>query len=232
MENDKTGRLIIGLCGLAGSGKSVIGDYLCTKYHFKSFAFAKDLKEILYRTRGISTKVPLKFLQEFVDNGYLTEDIVGGHFYAPFHTVIDILGDEKAKREIPNVRNLYQTFGTEGMQTVLGQDVWSNNVLRKIDGTLTDDPNSNIVVTDVRFYHEFSMLKSIGGLTIEIVRDNQDINAVNSHHSSEVIDFEPDKKITNNGTIENVYEKIDNLLSELKPKITESITSEEGAQVQ
>ena len=37
--------MIIGICGLIGSGKDTIADYLVTNYNFKKLSFADKLKD-------------------------------------------------------------------------------------------------------------------------------------------------------------------------------------------
>ena len=68
------------------------------------------------------------------------------------------------------------------------------------------------MITDVRFYHEIELLKKIGAKFILIIRVG--LNNKDSHMSeNELNDFRDyDYLIINDGTIEELYDKIDNII--------------------
>ena len=82
-------------------------------------------------------------------------------------------------------------------------DIWIKVVEKKI----LNNPDKKYVITDVRFVNEFEFINKYNGLTIKVQRDTIDNN--DSHISESFIDnIYTDFTITNNGTLEELYEKL------------------------
>lgn len=73
-----------------------------------------------------------------------------------------------------------------------------------------ENPEKDIVVTDVRFPNETALIEELGGYVLRIHRDatQQD------HHISEEQTFEVSKEILNNSTVENLCAQVDSFLEE------------------
>lgn len=110
------------------------------------------------------------------------------------------LGDEWGM----TVRDLLQRLGTEAMRNGLHENVWVNALFS------TFNNQSNWIVTDVRFPNEYEAIKNLGGVLIRITRPGTDIGT----HISETAldDFEFDIEIANNGTIEDLREKLHHVI--------------------
>ncbi len=106
---------IIGMLGPAGSGKSILGQYLVQKYGAVKYSFAYPLKEIVRRAFD------------------LTEDQVFGS---------QALKEAVDPRYGVSARWLMQRLGTEGIRNVLGEDFWWKNCLERIQ---TDKPDLVVI---------------------------------------------------------------------------------------
>lgn len=76
------------------------------------------------------------------------------------------------------------------------------------------DADSNFFCNDLRFVNEFNSLKKKGWTCVKIIRYNSYVNVHNSETElDDVNDW--DYIIENNGTIEDFYEKIDFMISNM-----------------
>jgi hypothetical protein len=99
-------------------------------------------------------------------------------------------------------RQLLQTLGTEWGRKQVCEDVWIKIACRRIDG-LVSNGDTVIVVADVRFDNEASMIRARGGEVWEITRD--DAGERLEHSSEDGISRQlVDRAIPNNGTIDEL----------------------------
>lgn len=117
---------------------------------------------------------------------------------------IDINRD---KSVLITIRTLMQYFGTDICRTNLEDDIWIRCGLNKIIDTATS--RKLCIIPDVRFHNEADAIKNCdsfplyGGL-IKINRNDSN----RSSHSSEMIDFNYDFEIDNNGTLTQLFFKV------------------------
>lgn len=93
-----------------------------------------------------------------------------------------------------------------------GADTWVNIVLAEAQAV------DRVVVSDVRFKNEADALRAAGFVLVKIVRENRTAGSdvANAHISEcELDDYPYDVVIENNGSIEELYETIDNLVRTL-----------------
>lgn len=197
--------MIVGLAGSLGSGKDTVGAYLIKEYGFERKAFADPLKKSVAALFDIPFwEIDKHKLDEtvFVAVGYKNrpEPIVEHpavpdgpqHMWSPISEF--------------TFRELLQRYGTEAHRDIFGDDFWINQTL-PVGGYYA---GRKIVVTDVRFVNEVERVQSLGGVVIKLTRalDNKD------PHRSEQIDLlNCNITIENNGTIEELYEQMDNFLT-------------------
>jgi len=106
-------------------------------------------------------------------------------------------------------RDLLQKIGTEAMRDVIHKDIWVNAMFADYYHT------SKWIITDVRFPNEADRVLAKGGMLIRVVRDSK----YNSYHPSETAldNYKHfDVTITNDGTLEQLYEKVATILEEWK----------------
>lgn len=178
--------ILIGITGRAGSGKDTVAEHLREAYGFEPMAFADPLKE----AASAMFNVPLWY---FHDRD-LKEVILPEWEMSP--------------------RHMAQRLGTEAVRGTFGQDFW---IKRWIQEYHTIPTGIDIVVTDVRFNNEAQAIRDMGGLVLHISRPGEvALDSSAAVHASEagVSYFSSrDKTIINDGTIGDLYRKVDLLFS-------------------
>lgn len=139
--------MIIGICGLIGSGKGTVADILVDQ-GFKKVSFADKLKD------GVSTIFGW-------DRAMLEGDTDESRTWREQR---DNFWSSETKMEV-TPRLVLQLFGTDCMRNGFDDGVWVS-LLKK---TILDNPG-NYVVPDVRFENEIAMLRDIGGEVWEVQR--------------------------------------------------------------
>lgn len=183
-------RKIVGIHGPMQSGKDTLGKILVDDFGFKRVAFADALREALYALNPI---VPSS---EF--------------YYHRLKEIVDEKGWDKAKVEIPEIRRLLQVLGTEAGRDIHGQNCWTDIVAHKFE----EEPQQSFVCTDVRFPNEVEIIKDYDGIVIRLERTG---TSPSDSHVSEQFLENCDFVVENNGTLEELKEKIINTVF---PKIS------------
>lgn len=134
--------MIVGLSGLAGSGKSAVAEALVRELGFARVKFADPLKNMLRRM--------------LADMGHTAEDIER-----------HMEGDLK---EVPmpelgvTPRHLMITLGTEWGRDLVHEDIWTRLWLARAERFPL------VVADDVRFPNEVALIRSMGGVYWRIER--------------------------------------------------------------
>lgn len=176
---------ILGLCGLAGSGKDTAAEALVDDGWVR-VAFADAIREGLLAIDpivGSGADCVCWRISDYVESG----------------------GWDGAKRN-PEVRFLLQRYGTEGGREVHGDDCWLNIGRRKIVEALA--AGKCVVVTDVRFANEAELIHELGGQVVKVLRPSSGLSGSNSAHASERLDFVSDRVLVNDSTISSLHERI------------------------
>lgn len=208
--------MIIGFVGFIGSGKDTAADYLVNFHGFRRDSFANSLKDAISNVFGWDrtlmegrTKESREW-REQVDEWW------------------------SSRLNIPNLtpRWVMQYWGTEVCRQGFHDDIWIASVENRMRKT-----KDNIVISDVRFPNEIDAIHNAGGLVIRIKRGDdpewyQDAANVNAGptnmswaisrnkiqelkiHASETswVGFNIDKTIENNGSIDDLFKELGNLV--------------------
>lgn len=179
--------MIIGLVGKKRVGKDTVADFLCDKYDFVKYGFADPIKEV--------GKIMFDFQE-------------------------DQIKDEIDERWGISPREFYQKFGTEYGQFIMPQHF--PELFRNIDTRgfwvkrfqiwYENNKDKNVVITDIRFLHEFEEIKNMGGYIIKIVRDT----GLSDNHISENLEIDDNEFSTivnNDGILEELLEKIVDIIN-------------------
>lgn len=198
--------MIIAISGLIGSGKDTVADYLVNLHEFRRESFAGNLKNAMCEIFGWDREMlegrskSSREWREQVDEWW-------------------------AKRlNMPHLtpRWILQHVGTDVIRGQFHDDMWLaslENKLRK-----TDD---NIIISDVRFKNEVKMLKDLGAVCVEVTRgdrpgwyqyalegDIKKLETLKVHRSEyDWIGTEFDATLDNNGTLDELYKQVEDLLS-------------------
>ena len=205
--------MLIGVVGLISSGKGTVADRLEQKHNFRKDSFAKSLK-----------------------------DAVSSMFNWDREMLEGKTDESRAWREKPDVfwskrfgkdvtpRWVLQYFGTEVMRQGMHDTIWIDSCMARYDGKPT-------VIADTRFENEIKMIREMGG-SILLVKRGQDPDWFTDYvegnvvpknvHSSEYAwaKSEYDHLITNDGTLEDLHSKIDELI--VSNKIAHTPTKSTG----
>ena len=190
--------MIIGLYGKKGSGKDTFADFLCEKYNFVKYGFGDPIKEIA------------KIIFDFDDEqlyGDKKEDI------DPYWNI--------------SPRDFFQKFGTDYGQFILPthfsdifksedntRTIWVKVFEKWYKRELKKNPNTKVVINDIRFEHEYNIIKNLNGYIIKIKRKQ---NSKDKHISeNELNNYKNDKfnyVIENNSSKANLYDTITNIIN-------------------
>lgn len=185
---------LIGLAGLARSGKDTVGAHLVTNHGYTRVAFGDGVRQAALALD------PIINIQ--------TSDTDPVPVTLRLSQLVDDLGWEGAK-SYSEVRRTLQRIGTEAGWMMHGRNLWVDLAASRIDGPT--------VITDVRFAHEVAWLDSVGGALWRIERPGNELSlsGQTAAHASEAGDLgrEPDAVIVNDGTLEDLAARVDTELS-------------------
>jgi len=134
--------MLLGLCGLIGSGKGAVADILVQDYDFKKISFADRLKD------GVAAMF-----------GWDREMLEGDSEESrAWREEVDFYWTRETKKEV-TPRLVLQVVGTECMREGFFDGIWISLLKQQI----LSNPNTNFVIPDVRFKNEIKMIKGLGG---------------------------------------------------------------------
>lgn len=133
--------MVIGICGLIGSGKGTVGDILA-EVGFRKISFADKLKDGVAEIFGW-------------DRNLLEGDTNESRQWREQKD--EFWSAETDEHITP--RLVLQLFGTDCMRDGFYDDIWVSLVKQK----LLSEPEANWVIPDVRFENEVNMIRDIGG---------------------------------------------------------------------
>ena len=216
-KENKNG-LVIGFVGLIGSGKDTAADFLVNSHGFRRDSFANTLKDAVAAVFGwdrILLEGRTKEAREWREQE-------------------DVWWAQRLNMPGLTPRKVLQLWGTEVCRAGFHDDIWIASVENKIRKT-TD----NIVISDVRFPNEIEAIRRAGGFVVRVKRGDdpiwfEDAASVNrgpdgnlnwatslsrmeklAIHASETawVGGNIDLIVTNDGTIDDLYAQLENLLS-------------------
>lgn len=182
---------LIGLSGYAQTGKDTVGQLLVQGWDFQRVAFADALRDMLYALNPIA----------WVDSQ------LGD--YETVQEIVDAVGWDRAKVEVPEIRALLQRLGTEAGRNVLGEQVWVEAAHRKVQAA--QFAGHSVVITDVRFPNEYAAIKRGGGQVWRIQRPG--IQQANAHPSETALDgCQFDVVVHNDGSYDDLARTVAGIL--------------------
>jgi hypothetical protein len=201
--------MIIGVCGLIGSGKDTIADYLVNIHEFRRDSFAATLKDACAAVFGWD------------------RDMLEGRTRSSreWREQRDEWWSQRLGREI-TPRYILQHWGTEVCRRGFHDDIWIASMENKIRNTRDD-----VVISDCRFPNEIAGIRQAGGHVIRVMRGEDPewfrCAQTNPHkmpelwpdiHSSEWswAQTEFDRVVNNNGSLDELYVQITDLVRDLR----------------
>tara|TARA_B100000405_G_scaffold301311_1_gene262439 strand:- start:416 stop:1027 length:612 start_codon:yes stop_codon:yes gene_type:complete len=141
--------MIIGICGLIGSGKDTIAEYLIQEHNYEKLSFADKLKD--------SVATMFDWDRELLDGKTDTS--------RKWRESVDEYWTQETGEQI-TPRYVLQLFGTECMRDGFYDGIWVSLTKKKI----LDNPGKNFVIPDVRFPNEAKMIYEIKGQVWRVKR--------------------------------------------------------------
>lgn len=160
--------MIIGIAGLAGTGKDEACKQLSKFVRVKQVSFAEPLK------RGL--------VAMFGDVG-----VTNTHVFGPSHWRALQIADwcfDRTSDPI-TVRHALQTLGTEWARNCLYQNVWVDLAIVRSQQLLDSGEADVVVITDVRFRNELSALAAVNAELWHIERPGAGLAGKTGQHPSE-----------------------------------------------
>lgn len=198
----KPGIQLIGINGKAGSGKDTIATYIHEHYlNCWGEAFATPLKEAGAAAFGIP-------LDRFNDPEI--KELPDPFWKVSPRKIAQFLGTE-----------MFRTYISQLVPQLVPQSFWVARLCGKINGEITEviyEAGETIVITDVRFRNEAEFILDNGGMLIILDRPGADGNVGIAGHQSE-LGFDPPEHteifyITNDGTLEELYDQVNKALDQ------------------
>ena len=202
--------MIIGICGFIGSGKDTIADYLVNFNEFRRDSFAATLKD--------AVAAVFNWDRELLEGR--TKQA------REWREQVDPWWAERLNMPNLTPRLVLQLWGTEVCRKSFHDDIWIASVENKLRSS-----KDNIVISDCRFPNEIKSIKQAGGRVVWVKRGelpewydlavesnkggfNHMKTAYPDVHVSETawVGTEFDAVVDNNGTIEELYAQIKNLV--------------------
>jgi hypothetical protein len=187
-------------------------------FHWKIKKFAGKLKQIASLLTGIPVE---KFEDQEFKKTYL-----GKEWNSPYN--IPFSGPDFVKHDgEATVREFLQRLGTEAMRDGLHTNVWVNALFadytakwvhagktNEEDEVSLEKQYPNWIITDMRFENELEAVVKHKGIAIRVVRNQiKTGNLILEHPSETALDgFIMHYEIINNGTIEDLVEKVREIL--------------------
>lgn len=141
--------MILGVCGLIGSGKDTIADYLVNFHEFKRDSFASSLKDAVAAVFGWD--------REMLE-GRTKQSREWRERVDPWWS---------KRLDMPNLtpRWILQYWGTDVCRKGFNDAIWIASLENKLQNT-TD----NVVISDCRFVNEVAAIKNAGGKVVWVKR--------------------------------------------------------------
>jgi hypothetical protein len=109
-------------------------------------------------------------------------------------------------------RYVMQTLGTEWGRRMVGEDIWVRVAEKEIRRLMSN--GVSVVVDDVRFPDEASMIKNLGGAVVRI--ENPVVTQSTAHESERhIFNIEVDYVIVNGGSIADLGLSVEGVVSSL-----------------
>lgn len=174
--------MIIGIMGKKRSGKDTLAEMLVEDWDFEQFSFAEPMREFARDVFGWD--------DDWINNHKEEVDPYWGISYRQF---MQNIGTEYFQYDLGKA---FPKF-----KALTGRSIW---VKRFIQHTIKH-PETNFVISDVRFQHEADEIKKANGILLRVNRTNLEVDKKDLHASEiEADSIEADYGITNRG--ENINE--------------------------
>lgn len=198
---------VIGICGRAHNGKTMLSDHLINVYGYERFSVAHALKRMCANVLGFPSIEAMNEMKT-VEKDYVLKDADLMFLSKESDVPYDFIKEQmmRINNTFKSVRHALQFIGTD-MFRKYDNDWHVKHLLKEIKMSDAD----KIVIDDVRFKNELKLMESINATMIFIVRPV--IDKVSHHPSEEDLDWcNFNNVIINNKTPEFAIEQLEDIL--------------------
>lgn len=204
---------IIGISGKAGSGKDTVTSILLENKSFTSIAFADPIKRFAMDIWNFNYDQ----LWGPSQNRSLPDErypIGNGEYLSP-RKVLQHVGEECARAL---ERGVWVRYALNIAKILLTEDNLSYSPVNGIQ--IGNNKFSAVIISDCRYINELSAIKESGGKLIKIIRPGSGLDGDFAKHRSEndsesFSDDDYDFIINNNGTLDNLKEKVGDIVKNI-----------------
>jgi hypothetical protein len=205
--------MIIGVCGFIGSGKDTVADYLVNFHEFRRESFANTLKDAVAHAFGWDRTMlegRTKQAREWREQ-------------------VDPWWSERLNMPHLTPRWILQYWGTEVCRKAFHDDIWIASLENKLRNSQDD-----VVISDCRFPNEIKSIRDQGGTIIWVQRGelpswhiiaakanlgdafaSEKLKHLGVHASeSSWVGTKFDAVLDNNGSLEDLYKQIKDLVQD------------------
>jgi hypothetical protein len=206
---------VIGIGGKLASGKDAIADHLVEKHGWVKFGMSDALAGAMYTLNPwIRLDAALGWRNRFTAWVARIFRRPPRPVFMKYRQLHDSVGYVHAKEQT-EVRDFLQIFGTEvGRKQLSNDTLWTDIMERKV-GEAVAAGAPGVVITGIRFPNEVAMLEDLEAEGWWVDRPSLKNTASTAAHASEnsvsSVDF--DRCVVNDGTLEDLYRKVDDLVS-------------------
>ena len=213
----------IAFTGKLQSGKTTAAEYLKRRFGYQIFKFAQGVRDIS------------DIIMEGSNNNYITSNILD---YAKLKTehyddVLAIVADIRGRLKDADRRTILQEVGTNGFRKNLHDSFWVELMARNPKFIRSIEDGYNVTIDDLRFVNEADFCKELGMYVIKVqvepevqiqrIKEKRKMDSkedsVNHDSEKEVDEIKYDFFLDGNGTLENFYQQIEELIPQLKEEI-------------
>lgn len=197
------------------------------KYGFKNYGLDSPLPDELLYNKEFETEYHILY-NSIVEKGIIDEiskKYLSGKFPHVYTDTSSLEEDYVTKINL-TPRLLLQLLGTKCGRNIIHPNIWVNSLMREYFCVQSDlAPNGidcpNWIITDLRFLNEMEAVKKRNGITIRVNRDiylpgGGELGYKEDESETELDNAEFDYVINNDGTIEELIEKVKEILTKEK----------------
>jgi len=204
--------MLIGIAGEAGAGKDTFAKILKALIHIKE----PNRKVYIMRFADPVKKIGQSLFDVKYGNDEELDELLENAFVGYLVHTKNIDKDRKLKETkysgsykcISKItpRQLFQIIGEE-FRNKISENIWVDHLIYRYDYIKSINPNSIVIVPDVRYKNEAEAIFSRSGIVIRVYRDKREKNVGISGHPSENLSWFDEIK---NGKNANMVFEIDN----------------------
>ena len=186
--------MLIAISGRIGSGKDTVAGYLVKQHGFVRYSWATPVKDSVAAVFGWDR--------------YSLEGLTPA--CRQWREDVDVWWARRLGIPHLSPRWVLQYYGTDVMREHFHSDIWVAAGERR----LLELGDRDVVISDTRFVNEAECVRKLGGVTLRVERES---SSTDTHASErELLDYTHDAYIDNNGTLDELYSSINDLLVGLR----------------